>query len=234
MSEITIDRTSVRSYTTAEGLAAIGIFALAEDRNGNLWLGSDDGGVMRLGHDGFRRFDARDGLASTCIDSLFENRDGEVCAFTRSTRAEDIVVDRSFVECFDGVRFHAQQPPLRHGVSFGWGMSQLVLQDRQREWWVPTLGGLYRFPAVPFSRLGSAVPRKVYTERDGLPSSQLFRLFEDADGNIWAGLAPGERPRVSDSRSTSSSKVGLPISSRFEPAEVMWPSDTAIVAILSI
>lgn len=202
VTEISADRTTTRSYTAAEGLPALGIFSLGEDRDGNLWMGSDDGGVMRLGHDGFRRFDTRDGLASTCVDSLFENRDGQLCAFTRGTKAEEIAVDRSFVECFDGARFHAQQPALRPGVSFGWGMSQLVLQDRQGEWWIPSLGGLYRFPAVPFARLGAALPRKIYTEKDGLPSSRLFRLFEDSDGNIWVGFGVGERPLARWDRAT--------------------------------
>ena len=160
LAEVAPDRASARSYTAAEGLSGIGIWSLAEDRNGDLWLGSDDGGVMRLARDGFRRFDARDGLASTCVNSLFESRDGQLCAFTRGTRPEEIAADRSFVECYDGTRFHAQQPRLQPGVSFGWGLSQLVFQDGRGEWWVPTIGGLYRFPAVPFERLQASAPRK--------------------------------------------------------------------------
>ena len=41
-----------------KGLAGLGMWSLGEDRNGNLWIGSDDAGVMRLAHGGFRRFDA--------------------------------------------------------------------------------------------------------------------------------------------------------------------------------
>ena len=188
LAEISPDRASVRSYTTAEGLSGIGVWSLAEDRNGNLWLGSDDGGVMRLARDGFQRLDARDGLASTCIDSLFENREGQVCAFTRGTRPDEIAVDRSFVECFDGHRFHAQEPPVAWGVGFGWGTSQVVFQDHRGEWWVPTLGGLYRFPAVAFAQLQASSPRRIYTQADGLPSNNVYRLFEDGSGNIWVGL----------------------------------------------
>jgi two-component sensor histidine kinase len=209
MTEISVDRTSARSYTRAEGLSGIGIWSLAEDRNGNLWLGSDDGGVLRIGRDGFKTFDIWDGLARG-------NRDGQVCAFTRGTRPDEIAVDRSFVECFDGARFHAQQPPLRPGVSFGWGMSQLVLQDERGEWWVPTIGGLYRFPAIPFARLQASAPRKIYTERDGLPSNVLLRLFQDARGNIWVGSG-GERPglaiwdRATDSFRSLAGKEGIPV-----------------------
>lgn len=209
------DRASARSYTAAEGLSGIGIWALAEDRNGNLWLGSDDGGVMRLARDGFRRFDARDGLASTCVNSFFESRDGQLCAFTRGTRPEEIAADRSFVECYDGTRFHAQQPRLQPGVSFGWGLSQLVFQDVRGEWWVPTIAGLYRFPAVPFERLQASVPRRIYTVRDGLPSNTLYRLFEDGRGDIWVGSVrdgPGlaRWNRAKDSFRSFVGKDGLP------------------------
>lgn len=193
LTEISTDRGSIRSYTITEGLSAFGIWSLAEDRNGDLWVGSDNAGVMRLAPNGFRRFDARDGLANTCVASLFENRDGHICAFTRGM---DLVVDRSFVECFDGGRFHPQRPPLQPGATFGWGWSQVALQDSRGEWWVPTVAGLYRFPAVSFERLGASRPRKVYTTRDGLPSNLVYRLFEDSRGDLWVSVLQADRRLV--------------------------------------
>lgn len=215
LTEIAPDRSSVRSYTAAEGLSGTGIFSLAEDRNGNLWAGSDDAGVMKLTRNGFRKYDGRDGLASTRFAALFENRDGQLCAFTRGTRPEEIAVDGSFLECFDGRRFHSVRPRLAPGTSFGWGWSQAILQDGHGEWWVPSVHGLYRFPAVPFDRLGSAAPRKVYTERDGLPSNVLFRIFQDRRENLWLGFAqtnPGIAlwDRATDSFRSFSTKDGVP------------------------
>ena len=43
-------------------LSAFGMWSLAEDRNGNLWVGSDDAGVMRVARNGFREFGAQDGF----------------------------------------------------------------------------------------------------------------------------------------------------------------------------
>ena len=173
MSELAPDATLVRSDTTVEGLSGIGVWSLAEDRNGNLWIGSENAGLMRFARHGFRRFDSRDGLAGGCVSSLFENRDGALCAFTRGTRPEQVAVDDSFIECFQGGRFRSVRPRVLPGTSFGWGTSQVALQDGHGEWWVPTIRGLYRFPAVSFSRLEATAPRRIYTERDGLPSDVL-------------------------------------------------------------
>ncbi len=214
LTEIAPDRSSVRSYTAAEGISGTGIWALAEDRGGNLWVGSDDAGVMKLTRNGFRKYGGRDGLRSLRIASLFGNRDGQLCAFTRGTRPEELAVDVSFLECFDGRRFRSVRPWLAPGSSFGWGWSQVLLQDGYGEWWVPSVRGLYRFSAVPFDRLAAA-PRKVYTERDGLPSNIIFRIFQDRRENLWLGFAqtnPGVAlwDRATDSFRSFSTQDGVP------------------------
>ena len=229
LAEIAPDRTSARGYMREDGFPAIGVWALAEDRDEDLWIGSDNG-VMRLARHGFRRFDSKDGLASTCVDSLFENREGQLCAFTRGTRPDEIPVDRSFVECFDGRRFHSQAPALRPGVSFGWGTSQVILQDSRGEWWVPTIGGLYRFPAVEFDRLQSSSPSRIYTETDGLPSNVLYRLFEDSRADLWVGSVGEKRGlalwrRASDTFRRFGESDGIPVE---EPLAFVEDADGAV------
>ncbi len=212
LTEIAPDRTSSRNYTTAQGLSSLGLWSLAEDRNGNLWLGSDAAGVMRLARNGFRRLDARDGLTNSCVASLFEDRDGHPCAFTRGT---DPTTDRSFVECFTGSRFEGQRPPVPPHVSFGWGWNQVAFQDRGGEWWFPTVAGLYRFPAVSAADLAAAAPRRTYTMADGLPSNMVYRLFEDSRGDLWVSVLSGDRclalwDRRTDSLRSFSTADGVP------------------------
>ncbi|MCM3874814.1 MAG: ATP-binding protein [Thermoanaerobaculia bacterium] len=188
VTEIAADRSGLRSYSIAEGLSGLGMWSLAEDNNGNLWIGSESAGVMRIARNGFRRYDARDGLASDRVASLFEGPSGEPCAFTRGKRPEEIAGEDGFLECYDGKRFHTGRPHLPKGTLYGWGWQQVTLVDRTGEWWVPTLSGLFRFPAVPLTRLGSTPPRRVYTKADGLPSNQIFRLYEDSRGDLWISL----------------------------------------------
>ncbi len=213
LSEIAPDRASIRTYTATEGLTGLGLWSLGEDRNGNLWIGSDDAGVMRLAHGGFRRFDARDGLTSLRVGALFENRDGLPCALTRGQRPEDIAGADGFLECFDGRRFQTQRPRLPPGTSFGWGWAQLPLRDPDGEWWVPTFAGLFRFPAVPFDRLSQTPALRRYSRRDGLSSDEVYRLFEDADGDLWIGLGDRTLARWdhgSDRFRSYSSADGIP------------------------
>jgi len=189
VTRISADRTGLRSYGRGEGLSALGLWSLAEDRNGNLWIGSDDAGLQRLPRVGFERFDERDGLTSLRIASLFQSRDGEVCNFANAQRADQY--DDGFLQCFDGRRFRTRRLRLPAGTKLGWGWAQVSFQDSRGEWWVPTLSGLYRFPPVPFDALDRTDPVRVYTKRDGLPDDQIYRVFEDRRGDLWIGLIDG-------------------------------------------
>ena len=213
VSEIAPDRASIRTYTATEGLTGLGMWSLGEDRNGNLWIGSGDAGVVRLAHGGFRRFDERDGLTSLRVGALFANRDGLPCALTRGQRPEDIAGADGFLECFDGRQFQTQRPRFPPGTSYGWGWAQLPLRDPGGEWWVPTFAGLFRFPATPFERLGETQALRHYTRRDGLSSDAIYRLFEDREGDLWIGLADrtlARWDRKADRFRSYSSADGIP------------------------
>jgi ligand-binding sensor domain-containing protein len=80
---------------------------------------------------------------------------------------------------------------------FGWGTNQIALRDREGEWWIATGEGLCRFSRVgSIERLAVTPPAKVYTQKDGLPANDIFRLFEDSRGDIWIATV-GAEPRLS-------------------------------------
>jgi ligand-binding sensor domain-containing protein/signal transduction histidine kinase len=230
LTELADTGASRRVYTSSHGLAGTLVTAVAEDRDGNLWIGTDGAGLFQLVRTGLVRFDASDGMRSTRVGALFLDRDGRPCAFTRGIRPEQIAADDSFVECLDDSRFRTARPRLAAGTLFGWGWSQVVLQDRDGDWWVPTTGGLYRFPSVPLERLERAAPRRVYTERDGLPSRSIFRLFSDRRGDIWIGVLYGGRAVARFDRSTESIKAvgpepptpGQPLAFAEDAAGAVW------------
>ncbi len=207
LTEVAADRSAVRTYTGTEGLSGLGMWSLAEDRNGNLWIGSDDSGVMKLARNGFRRYDRRDGLTSDRVASLFEGPGGEPCAFTRGQRPEELTGADGFLACYDGRRFRAGRPRLPKGTPYGWGSQEVTLRDRAGEWWVPTFSGLFRFPSVPFERLVSTPPSRLYTKAEGLPSNQVFRLYEDSRGDLWISLLETEGWLARWDRRTDSFRV---------------------------
>lgn len=172
------DGKQFRTATTAQGLSNNVIPALAEDRSGNIWMASESG-AMKLTNSGFTAFTRADGLGPDRIGAIFEDRAGNLCVATG--------LWNQYVSRFDGEVFTTIRPRLVEQAAYnGWGKGQITLQDRTGDWWVPTGDGLYRYPRVDRpEQLARTNPKAVYTKKDGLPSGNIFRLFEDSRGDIW-------------------------------------------------
>jgi ligand-binding sensor domain-containing protein/signal transduction histidine kinase len=168
---------SFRSYTKANGVGGAGVWALAEDLDGNLWLGTKNGGAMKLARNGFTTFGPGDGLPETGANSVFEDHAGYLCAISKGQS----------ISRLDENRFVTIRPRYPANITaFGWGWNQVGLQARTGEWWLPTAQGLCRFPKVGrFEQLARRPPKAVYTVRDGLVSNDVFRIFEDSRGDVW-------------------------------------------------
>ena len=158
------------------------IAAGAEDRAGNLWVATQSG-VLRVARHGFMTFGEDDGLGRV-VARVLVSRAGEPVAVSEGWR----------VSRFDGERFHTVRANIpsaaRHA---GWQMGgQSAIEDRAGDWWFATRGGLVRFPRVRrMEDLATMVPR-LYSRHDGLAQDDIWRLFEDSRGDIWAAsLIPG-------------------------------------------
>ena len=168
-----------RTYLPAQGISGKEIRSLGEDIDGNLWIGTESAGVMRLARNGLVTFTEDDGLEDTRIASVFEDVSGHVCALT--SRFGNVLMHR-----FDGTKLVAIHPNLPPGIKRSWGWNQVAFQDHAREWWVDTTTGLYRFPSASgVEELAKLSPAAVYTTKDGLSGNEVFRLYEDRSGDIW-------------------------------------------------
>lgn len=169
----------LKNLTRAQGLSDRSIIALAEDRFGNIWAGTENAGVMRIDRLGFTTYREQDGLPTDRVFSVFEDRAGELLAVTLGEPR------RRWVNIFDGARFHKVAPkPL--GEQPNWGWNHTVLQSRTGEWWAATKVGLCRYPAMKASELDGRNPRACYCQED-----QVFQVFEDSKGGIWASAQSG-------------------------------------------
>ncbi|HEX2457372.1 MAG TPA: two-component regulator propeller domain-containing protein [Vicinamibacterales bacterium] len=183
------------------------------DRDGGLWIGTFDRGLLRV-HDGrIDSFSVTDGLSGDYIRTLFEDREGNIWVATDNglDRFRDIAVATITV---------------KHGLSqTAWS----VLAAKDGSVWVGTLDGLNRlqdgrltiYRTENFARSGSerAVerirpvlsanwssvesPRPRWNVREiratGLPHNLIHSLFEDDRRRIWvsthAGVAYFENER---------------------------------------
>ncbi|MCM3870497.1 MAG: hypothetical protein ND895_07390 [Pyrinomonadaceae bacterium] len=211
------------TYTRRNGLSFQEITALNEDTGGNLWLGTIAAGAMKLARNGFVTYGEQDGLVS--VNSIFEDAGGGVCfrgsvlgdqrdgAFDgQSLNLLHPSPDAFFTRFgrFDGQRFEWFKPG--GSFDFGWVAEQIVVQTIDGEWWVGSGAGLYRFPSSDsFEQIETARPLAVYTTKDGLAAQQLFRVFADSGGNVWAsafGLARWDR--ASQTLTTLANAPNLP------------------------
>ena len=171
------DDDRVRVYSTSE--RSDEVWAIAEDRQHNLWLGRSTVGVAKLWHRGLTRFDAADGLS--WANSINATRNGDVIA----VGGRDLGAWRL---CrFDGMKFVAGKRPVPRTLG-GWGWSQMVLQDRTSDWWIGTDHGLFRFTNLETTDdVNWSLPSARYTTDDGLAAIEVLRLFEDSHGDVWIG-----------------------------------------------
>jgi signal transduction histidine kinase/ligand-binding sensor domain-containing protein len=138
-------------------------FAMAEDGQGGVWLGTREAGLVRWQDGRFEKVD----VTSDAIEALCFDRAGALWIGTPHglLRLKDGKVDRYTRE---------------HGLTHQ--NVTAIVEDRDGNLWVGTAGGLNRLSGGKWSRL---------TTIEGLSDDDVRCLMEDRDGNLWVGTADG-------------------------------------------
>ena len=176
----------LRRHTVQSGLTSQAVRALREDRDGNLWIGTEARGIAKLARGGLVSYNRRDGLRNTRIVSLFGDRTGAVYAHSGG----------GVLHHFDGGGWSKFVSPLQRGVRgpFPFGTT-LVLQDRRGAWWIGTGWGLFRFDDRTFADLHRTRPDARFSADPG-GRAIAGPVFEDAQGNVWAGTVIDDKPHL--------------------------------------
>jgi signal transduction histidine kinase/ligand-binding sensor domain-containing protein len=140
---------------------------LLRDRNGGLWIGTADRGLLHVHQGRTDGFATSEGLSGDGVTGLFEDREGNIWASSP-----------------DGLdRFRDFAVPT---ISVTQGLSNAsvwsVLAARDGSVWLGTQGGLNRWKdgQITIYRKGSG----------GLPGN-VHSLFQDKDGRIWVSTVSG-------------------------------------------
>ena len=165
---------------------------LLRDRDGNLWIGTDQQGLLHLHRETLDAFDHSDGLSGDITRSFYEDREGNIWVGGQDglDRFNDISVATIAA---------------RQGLSNSDATS--VLAARDGSIWFGSEDGVGRltgnrltyYKAANFSSgstgkdeqipFVSHLPRVIFDR--GLPSSDILSLLEDSHGRVWASTTDG-------------------------------------------
>ena len=168
--------------------------SLLRDRDGGLWIGTEDVGLLHVHEGRIDRFDQSDGLSSNSVQNLFEDREGNI--WVASVAGID-----SFRE------YVVPNVSVKQGLSTPFVQS--VLAARDGAIWLGTPNGLnrwnngqitiYRRPSNAASPQRAESAETVVRHRPGvheittrgLPDDEVGSLYEDDRGRIWVSTGGG-------------------------------------------
>ncbi len=182
--------------------------AIYQDREGNLWMGSDGGGLVELRRRRLVTYTTEDGLPSDSVRSVTDDGAGGFWIATFGGLAHwragkfTNYTDRDGMLSYDVATLcRARDGTLWIGSNYGltqfksgrfvnYGPKQglsdppvhAIMEDRDGSLWVGTEGGLNRLRDGQF---------KVWHRSDGLVSDDVRFIMQAADGALWLGTTGG-------------------------------------------
>ena len=173
------DEPDFEVFRGSEGVCDRDVLDVSEDRDGNLWISSSCG-ATKFQRNGFSRYTEADGLNSTSVFSIFNDRNGRLIVATID-RNRDLMLN-----VFDGRRFTQIEPNTPPGTNHGWSWGQIIVNSRAGDWWIPTEAGiLYRFRGITdIHQLARAKPQ-AYTAKEGFTDAMVWKMYEDVRGDLW-------------------------------------------------
>ena len=179
---------AVRWLGEPEGLARGDVQGLGEDSIGDVWVGYDGEGAMRISAAGFVTYDQQDGLPAGQVTSITPGRNGRPIVTTGTRPGLDAYQ-------FENERF----VPLELGVAAGYfpepwrPWHQVLAEDDLSEngrasLWTTSHHGLLHFTMPEGS--GKARLISEYSMHDGLPDDDVAHVLRDSKGNIWFSTLP--------------------------------------------
>jgi signal transduction histidine kinase/ligand-binding sensor domain-containing protein len=142
---------------------------MTADRDGNLWVGTNGAGLVRLKNRTIRNFTKADGLPNNVVMTVLATADGKLWAGNNC----------GGLSWFDGSRFHTYDE--KDGLTNS--CVNAMAEDSKHDLWVGTAGGgLYRFHAGHF---------RGFSQTDGLGSNTVTCLLSARDGSLWIATTDG-------------------------------------------
>jgi signal transduction histidine kinase/ligand-binding sensor domain-containing protein len=166
---------SLRCYGKADGITSPYAVPLAEDSEGNLWIGSVNLLIRwRAGSSTvFTPSKARSGEGLSGVQAIAAGQDGSIWS-GMDRRGRGLGLQRWL---------HGVRKPLNPKLDENALQVSALFVDRENALWIGTEDqGIYRLNGDKVDRFSSA---------DGLSSDSVTAFYEDSEGNIWIATTEG-------------------------------------------
>jgi len=147
-----------------QGMTSSYIWAILEDKYGNLWFGTEGGGVSKYDGKSFIHYTEKEGLSNNSVFSILEDKEGNLWFGTWG----------GGVNKYDGKSF------IHYTNKQGLGSLVVsILEDKYGNLWFGTEGGgVSKYDGKSFIH---------YTKKEGLSNNSVYSILEDKEGNLWFG-----------------------------------------------
>ena len=155
-------------FGEAEGLWSNTVWAITEDKNGNIWFGTEVG-AAKFDGENFIQYSENQGLNNNRVHTIFEDKYGNMWFGTQG----------GGVCKFNGSTFY--QYTVNEGLCSNWITS--MIQDSRGDYWFGSeSSGISKFDGTYFRN---------YTTKEGLCSNSINRILEDDNHYIWIATNGG-------------------------------------------
>jgi signal transduction histidine kinase len=167
------------SFPLPDSSAVHSIHAIVDDSEGNLWVGTEGGGLKRVREGRGESFTRTNGLPSNNVSSLYLDRDGVLWVGTSGGLAR----------LFHGhwTSYSKNEGMITDGIAY-------IIEDDQVNLWLGSTVGLMCVQKKELNEIASGTARtalfRSFGQADGLPSGECSFGFQPAachasDGKLW-------------------------------------------------
>ncbi|MEO7144570.1 MAG: two-component regulator propeller domain-containing protein, partial [Bryobacteraceae bacterium] len=195
--------------TDPDILGSVWVRALLEDASRNLWVGTNDSGLLRVRHGVVTHYGQKQGLPSATVHCLTPGKGGALWVCTAGGLAEladgkmqvyrsaqGLASDnvRAVCQAGDGTLWAGGESPrlsawngskfVSHLIASASGYTSVraLVCSHDGSLWIGTTNGLIH---------SSAGRERVFTVHDGLPDKWVVSLQQSRDGSLWIGTKDG-------------------------------------------
>jgi ligand-binding sensor domain-containing protein/two-component sensor histidine kinase len=199
-----LEDNEIKHFTLKNGLVNERIKNITEDREGNIWLGSDGGGILRYSSDELVSFSKADGLSSNYVLSILEDDfnnlyfstyEGGINFFDRKKvslfKANNQLADQTIWSSFynlDSTFWFGTAAGLtiQNGSSFINYINYDVKNKKGKPFNID-----FDFFKTPDTIKYINKKAVVIKSAEWLPSNKILNIYKDTDNNIWIGCSRG-------------------------------------------